>query len=78
MTAPAPKFMLGGVDNRHLYHNSTLALDVDTGEIRWHYQHLNDHWDLAPAHNDYAGDRGRGLRPGEPEARVRGARATND
>ncbi len=38
--------MLGGVDNRHLYHNSTLALDVDTGEIRWHYQHLNDHWDL--------------------------------
>ena len=46
VTAPAPKFMLGGVDNRHLYHNSTLALDVDTGEIRWHYQHLNDHWDL--------------------------------
>ena len=46
VTAPAPKFMLGGVGNRHLYHNSTLALDVDTGEIRWHYQHLNDHWDL--------------------------------
>ena len=38
--------MLGGVDNTHLYHNSTLALDVDTGEIRWYYQHLNDHWDL--------------------------------
>ena len=46
VTAPAPKFLLGGVDNRYLYHNSTLALDVDTGEIRWHYQHLNDHWDL--------------------------------
>ena len=46
VTSPAPKFMLGGVDNRHLYHNSTLALDVDTGEIRWYYQHLNDHWDL--------------------------------
>ena len=46
VTSPAPKFMLGGIDNTHLYHNSTLALDVDTGEIRWYYQHLNDHWDL--------------------------------
>ena len=46
VTAPAPKFMLGGVDNKHLYHNSTLALDGDTGEIVWHYQHMNDHWDL--------------------------------
>ena len=46
VTSPAPKFMLGGTDNRHLYHNSTLALDGDTGEIRWFYQHLNDHWDL--------------------------------
>ena len=46
VTSPAPKFMLGGVDNIHLYHNSTLALDVETGEIRWYYQHLNDHWDL--------------------------------
>ena len=46
VTSPAPKFMLGGVENIHLYHNSTLALDVETGEIRWYYQHLNDHWDL--------------------------------
>ena len=46
VTSPAPKFMLGGTENRHLYHNSTLALDGDTGEIRWYYQHLNDHWDL--------------------------------
>ena len=46
VTSPAPKFMLGGVDNTHLYHNSTLALDGATGEIRWYYQHLNDHWDL--------------------------------
>ena len=46
VTSPAPKFMLGGVENTHLYHNSTLALDVETGEIRWFYQHLNDHWDL--------------------------------
>ncbi len=46
VTSPAPKFLLGGVENTHLYHNSTLALDIDTGEIRWWYQHLNDHWDL--------------------------------
>ena len=46
VTSPAPKFLLGGADLAHLYHNSTLALDADTGEIRWYYQHLNDHWDL--------------------------------
>ncbi|MCY4077802.1 MAG: PQQ-binding-like beta-propeller repeat protein [Acidobacteria bacterium] len=46
VTSPAPKFMLGGVDRAHLYHNSTLALDADTGEIVWYYQHMNDHWDL--------------------------------
>ncbi len=46
VTSPAPKFLRGGTDNTHLYHNSTLALDADTGEIVWYYQHLNDHWDL--------------------------------
>ena len=46
VTSPAPKFLLGGTANTHLYHNSTLALDGATGEIRWYYQHLNDHWDL--------------------------------
>ena len=46
VTSPAPKFLLGGADNQHLYHDSTLALDGDTGEIRWYYQHLNDHWDM--------------------------------
>ena len=46
VTSPAPKFMLGGVDKTHLYHNSTLALNGDTGEIVWYYQHLNDSWDL--------------------------------
>ncbi len=46
VTSPAPKFYLGGTDNKHLYHNSTLALKVETGEIRWYYQHMNDHWDL--------------------------------
>ncbi|HSG35339.1 MAG TPA: PQQ-binding-like beta-propeller repeat protein, partial [Sphingomonadaceae bacterium] len=46
VSAPAPKFMLGGNDLQHLYHNSTLALDVNTGKIVWHYQHIVDHWDL--------------------------------
>ena len=46
VTSPAPKYMLGGVDKKHLYHNSTLALNGDTGEIVWYYQHMNDHWDL--------------------------------
>ena len=46
VTSPAPKFLRGGADNTHLYHNSTLALDFDTGEIVWYYQDLNDHWDL--------------------------------
>ncbi len=34
------------MENNYLYHNSTLALDGDTGEIVWYYQHLNDHWDI--------------------------------
>jgi alcohol dehydrogenase (cytochrome c) len=46
VTIPAPKFLLGGIDKEHLYHNSTLALDVETGEIVWYFQHLIDHWDL--------------------------------
>ena len=46
VTSPAPKFLLDGADKKYLYHNSTLALDGDTGAIVWHYQHLNDHWDL--------------------------------
>jgi PQQ-dependent dehydrogenase (methanol/ethanol family) len=46
VTIPAPKFILGGNDNKHLYHNCTLALDADTGKIVWYYQHIVDHWDL--------------------------------
>ena len=46
VTSPAPKFLIGGADLKHLYHNSTLALDADTGDIVWYYQHLNDSWDL--------------------------------
>jgi alcohol dehydrogenase (cytochrome c) len=46
VTSPAPKYLLGGVGNTHLYHNSTLAIDADTGRIVWYYQHVVDHWDL--------------------------------
>jgi alcohol dehydrogenase (cytochrome c) len=46
VTIPAPKFILGGNGNKHLYHNSTLALNADTGKIVWYYQHIVDHWDL--------------------------------
>jgi PQQ-dependent dehydrogenase (methanol/ethanol family) len=46
VTIPAPKFILGGNSNKHLYHNSTLALNADTGKIVWYYQHVVDHWDL--------------------------------
>jgi alcohol dehydrogenase (cytochrome c) len=46
VTIPAPKFILGGNTNKHLYHNSTLALNADTGKIVWYYQHIVDNWDL--------------------------------
>jgi alcohol dehydrogenase (cytochrome c) len=46
VTIPAPKFVLGGNDKQHLYHNSTIALNADTGKLVWYYQHLVDHWDL--------------------------------
>lgn len=46
VTAPAPKISLAGPEPDYLYHNSTLALDVNTGRIVWHYQHMVDHWDL--------------------------------
>ncbi len=46
VSSPAPKFLLGGNQNKHLYHNSTLALSADTGRIVWYYQHTVDHWDL--------------------------------
>ncbi len=46
VTAPAPKFMLAGNGFTYLYHNSTLALNADTGKIVWYYQHVVDHWDF--------------------------------
>jgi alcohol dehydrogenase (cytochrome c) len=42
-----------GVTNSALYSDSTLAIDPDTGEMKWYHQHLpNDTWDL-----DYAYER---------------------
>jgi len=46
VTSPAPKFMLAGNDKTYLYHDSTLALDPETGKIVWYYQHMVDNWDL--------------------------------
>jgi len=46
VTSPAPKFMLAGNDKKYLYHNCTLALDVETGKMVWYYQHIVDHWDF--------------------------------
>lgn len=36
-----------GVTNDALYTNATLAIDPETGELVWYYQHLsNDQWDM--------------------------------
>ena len=36
-----------GVTSDALFTNTTVALDVDTGELAWYYQHLlNDQWDV--------------------------------
>ena len=42
-----------GVTNSALYTDSTLAIDPDSGELKWAFQHFpNDQWDL-----DYAFER---------------------
>ncbi len=46
VTSPAPKYLLGGNEGQHLYHNCTLAIDPNTGRVVWYYQHVVDHWDL--------------------------------
>jgi alcohol dehydrogenase (cytochrome c) len=46
VTSPAPKYLLGGNENTHLYHNCTLAINPETGKVVWYYQHVVDHWDL--------------------------------
>jgi len=45
--APSPEVLRGTPGDPVLYSNSTLAIDVDTGEIVWYYQHLpRDNWDF--------------------------------
>ncbi len=48
VTSPYAKFVLGpqDLDAEFLYQTSTLAVDADTGEIKWYQQHIRDHWDL--------------------------------
>ena len=45
--APLPEKLRGAGKADLLYTNSTLALDPDTGELIWYFQHLpRDNWDL--------------------------------
>ena len=45
--APLPEPLRGAGKADLLYTNSTLALDPDTGEMAWYFQHLpRDNWDL--------------------------------
>lgn len=47
MPAPYAELVRGSGDGDVLYTNSTLALDADSGELKWYYQHLpRDNWDL--------------------------------
>ncbi|MEM1191211.1 MAG: PQQ-binding-like beta-propeller repeat protein [Pseudomonadota bacterium] len=45
--APSPESLRGSGDGAMLYTNSTLALEPDTGEMAWYFQHLpRDNWDM--------------------------------
>ena len=45
--SPLPETLRGSGKADLLYTNSTLALDPDTGEMMWYFQHLpRDNWDL--------------------------------
>ena len=46
VTGPTAKYLLDGSDKQYLYHTSTLALDAETGDIVWYYQHIVDEWDF--------------------------------
>ncbi|UXN73902.1 PQQ-binding-like beta-propeller repeat protein [Devosia sp. A8/3-2] len=47
MHGPYSELIRGSGDGSVLYTNSTLALDVETGTLKWYYQHLpRDNWDL--------------------------------
>jgi PQQ-dependent dehydrogenase (methanol/ethanol family) len=53
VTSPYSKFYFANFDSieeldaqEFLYQTSTLAIDADTGELKWYQQHIRDHWDL--------------------------------
>ncbi|WP_011582207.1 MULTISPECIES: PQQ-binding-like beta-propeller repeat protein [Chelativorans] len=47
MPGPYSELIRGSGDGSVLYTNSTIALDIDTGKLKWYYQHLpRDNWDL--------------------------------
>lgn len=47
MPGPYAELIRGSGTGSVLYTNSTLALDVNTGKLKWHFQHLpRDNWDL--------------------------------
>jgi len=44
---PYTEIVRGSRDGAVLYTNSTLALDADSGELKWYFQHLpRDNWDM--------------------------------
>lgn len=48
-TSPYSKFRFappGHYDDEFLYQTSTLAIDADTGAIKWHQQHFRDQFDM--------------------------------
>lgn len=49
VTSPNSKFRFappGHYDDEFLYQTSTLAIDADTGAIKWHQQHFRDQYDM--------------------------------
>jgi quinoprotein glucose dehydrogenase len=50
-SAPSPDYYGKARPGNNLYANSIVALDLNTGEIRWHFQHVHhDLWDFdSPA-----------------------------
>ncbi|MDB5537543.1 MAG: pyrrolo-quinoline quinone [Devosia sp.] len=47
MPGPYSELIRGSGDGSVLYTNSTLAIDIETGKLKWYYQHLpRDNWDL--------------------------------
>jgi alcohol dehydrogenase (cytochrome c) len=52
VTSPYSKFYFANFKDvadleqqEFLYQTSTLAIDADTGELKWYQQHIRDHWD---------------------------------